>query len=147
MISLGCSFDPYRTSRHGTELSELVDWELRAITVGPVRAMPPLAATHQSARQRARNPAARSTRKRWGVLVTPPKQTRVALPDTGPLISMALGESLDLLLRVARDVRLALTHVVGFEATHRAHDLPGAQAIRASSPGRWGGIPTSLHRL
>ncbi len=80
-----------------------------------------------------------STRNRWGVLVTPPKQTRVALPDTGPLISMALGESLDLLLRVLRGVRLVLTHVVGLKATPRANDLPRAQAIRASLPDKWGG--------
>jgi hypothetical protein len=56
---------------------------------------------------------------------------RVVLPDTGPLISLALGESLDLLLAVASDVRLVLTDVVEFEATHRADDLPDAQAIRA----------------
>jgi len=56
---------------------------------------------------------------------------RVVLPDTGPLISLALGESLDLLLAVASDVRLVLTDVVEFEVTHRADDLPDAQAIRA----------------
>jgi hypothetical protein len=56
---------------------------------------------------------------------------RVVLPDTGPLISLALGESLDLLLAVASDVRLVLTDVVEFEATHRADDLPDARALRA----------------
>ena len=56
---------------------------------------------------------------------------RVVLPDTGPLISLALGESIDLLLAVASDVRLVLTDVVEFEAAHRADDLPDAQAIRA----------------
>lgn len=63
--------------------------------------------------------------------MTRPQQIRVVLPDTGPLISLALGESLDLFLTVASEVRLVLTDVVEFEATHRADDLPDAQAIRA----------------
>jgi hypothetical protein len=54
---------------------------------------------------------------------------RVVLPDTGPLISLALGDALDLLLLVASDVRIVLTDVVEYEATHRAHDLPDAKAI------------------
>jgi hypothetical protein len=63
--------------------------------------------------------------------MTRQQSIRVVLPDTGPLISLALGESLDLLLAVASDMRLVLTDVVEFEATHRADDLPDAQAIRA----------------
>jgi hypothetical protein len=56
---------------------------------------------------------------------------RIVLPDTGPLISLALADALDLLLMVAPDVRIVLTDVVHHEATHRHQDLPDAQAIQA----------------
>lgn len=45
---------------------------------------------------------------------------RVLLPDTGPLISLASADALDLLLCVSDDVRLVLTDVVHHEATRRA---------------------------
>ena len=79
--------------------------------------------------------------------MTRPQLIRVVLPDTGPLISLAFGESLDLLLSVASEVRLVLTDVVEFEATHRADDLPDAQAIRAflrDHAGRIEVMPTTI---
>jgi hypothetical protein len=63
--------------------------------------------------------------------VTKKQSIRVVLPDTGPLISLALGDALELLLSVAEEVRIVLTDVVEYEATHRADDLPDAQAIRS----------------
>lgn len=56
---------------------------------------------------------------------------RIVLPDAGPLISLALGNALDLLLLVSADVRIVVTDVVEFEVTHRRLDLPDAQAISA----------------
>lgn len=47
------------------------------------------------------------------------KTIQVVLPDAGPLISLALGNALDLLLLASNDVRLVLTDVVEFETTHR----------------------------
>lgn len=79
--------------------------------------------------------------------MTRQQSIRVVLPDTGPLISLALGDALDLLLSVASDVRLVLTDVVEFEATHRADDLPDAQAIRAflrDHAGRIEVMPTTI---
>ena len=79
--------------------------------------------------------------------MTTPPPIRVVLPDTGPLISLSLGESLDLLLTVASEVRLVLTDVVEFEATHRADDLPDAQVIRAflqDHAGRIEVMPTTI---
>jgi hypothetical protein len=55
---------------------------------------------------------------------------QIVLPDTGPLISLALGSALDLLLLVAADVRIVLTDVVEFEATRRSEEFPDARAIR-----------------
>ncbi|MBV8035790.1 hypothetical protein [Roseateles sp.] len=55
---------------------------------------------------------------------------RIVLPDTGPLISLAHGQALELLLAFKADVRIVLTDVVEYEATHRAADLPDANAIR-----------------
>lgn len=56
---------------------------------------------------------------------------RIFIPDAGPLISLAQGQALDLLLLVADDVRLVLTDVVEFEVTHRADRFPDATAIQA----------------
>lgn len=59
------------------------------------------------------------------------KQTvRIVLPDSGPLISLACADALDLLLSLCDDVRIVLTDVVEFEATHRSNDLPDAEAIK-----------------
>ncbi len=63
--------------------------------------------------------------------MTAPKNTiRVVLPDSGPLISLACADALHLLLSFHEGVRIVLTDVVEFEATHRRDDLPDAQAIR-----------------
>jgi hypothetical protein len=56
---------------------------------------------------------------------------RIVLPDTGPLISLALGAALDLLLLVSDDVRIVVTDVVEFEATHRADRYADAAVIKA----------------
>lgn len=56
---------------------------------------------------------------------------KIVLPDTGPLISLALGSALDLLLLVANDVQIVLTDVVEFEATRRSEELLDAGAILA----------------
>lgn len=52
--------------------------------------------------------------------MTAKRPIRLVLPDTGPLISLAAGDALDLLLLARRDVRIVLTDVVEFEATRRA---------------------------
>jgi hypothetical protein len=62
--------------------------------------------------------------------MTARRPIRVVLPDTGPLISLALGQALDLLLLVSDDVRLVVTDVVEFEATHRADHYADAAAIQ-----------------
>lgn len=58
------------------------------------------------------------------------KGIRVVLPDTGPLISLAMGQALELLLLVAEDVRLVLTDVVAYEATHRSSEFADARSIQ-----------------
>jgi len=58
------------------------------------------------------------------------KPIRVVLPDAGPLISLACGNALNLLLSFREDVRIVLTDVVDFEATHRSNDLPNAETIK-----------------
>lgn len=55
---------------------------------------------------------------------------RIVLPDTGPLISLALGNALDLLLLASDDVRLVLTDVVEFEATNRSDPYADAVVIK-----------------
>ena len=55
---------------------------------------------------------------------------RIVLPDAGPMISLALGNALDLLLLAADDVRLVVTDVVEFEATHRSDRYADAVIIR-----------------
>jgi hypothetical protein len=59
------------------------------------------------------------------------KQTiRIVLPDAGPLISLACADALGLLLSFQDGVRIVLTDIVEFEATHRSDDLPDAVAIK-----------------
>lgn len=58
------------------------------------------------------------------------KRIRVFIPDAGPLISLAMGDALDLLLLVSPEVRLILTDVVNYEVTHRSDDLDDAKAIK-----------------
>jgi hypothetical protein len=62
--------------------------------------------------------------------MTPKKPIRIVLPDAGPLISLAVGNVLDLLLLASDEVRLVLTDVVEFEATHRADRFADAVTIR-----------------
>ncbi len=63
--------------------------------------------------------------------MTQARAIRVLIPDTGPLISLAIGEALDLLLAVSDDVRIVITDVVEFEATHRAQAYLDGAAINA----------------
>lgn len=58
------------------------------------------------------------------------KKIRVFIPDAGPLISLAMGDALDLLLLLSDDVRLILTDVVEYEATHRSEDLDDAKKLK-----------------
>ena len=82
--------------------------------------------------------------------MTADKPIRIFLPDTGLLISLALGDALDLLLLVADDVRLVLTDVVEFEAAYRADRFADAAAIRAflhANAKRVEVIPTTIGRM
>jgi hypothetical protein len=63
--------------------------------------------------------------------MTKPRAIRVVIPDTGPLVSLAVGDALDLLLAVSDDVRIVITDVVEFEATHRAEAYIDGAAINA----------------
>lgn len=58
------------------------------------------------------------------------KQIRIFIPDAGPLISLAMGDALDLLLLLSTDVRLILTDIVNYEATHRSEDLDDAKKLK-----------------
>jgi hypothetical protein len=58
------------------------------------------------------------------------KRIRIFIPDAGPLISLAMGDALDLLLLLSADVRLILTDVVNYEATHRSEDLDDAKKLK-----------------
>jgi len=58
------------------------------------------------------------------------KQIRIFIPDAGPLISLAMGDALDLLLLLSTDVRLILTDVVNYEATHRSEELDDAKKLK-----------------
>ncbi len=58
-----------------------------------------------------------------------PVPIRILIPDTGPLISLALAGELELLLAVSDDVRIVITDMVQWEATHRARDKPDAVEI------------------
>ena len=62
--------------------------------------------------------------------MTMKRPIRIVLPDAGSMISLALGNVLDLLLLAADDVRLVLTDVVAFEATHRSDRYADAVIIR-----------------
>ena len=52
------------------------------------------------------------------------------IPDTGPLISLAAGGALDLLLLARKNVRIVLTDIVAFEATSKADQYVDGQAIK-----------------
>lgn len=55
---------------------------------------------------------------------------RIVLPDTGPLITLAQADSLDLLLAFnPGKVRIVLTDLVEFECTRHRSDHPDAQRI------------------
>jgi hypothetical protein len=56
---------------------------------------------------------------------------QIVLPDAGPLISLACGDALDLLLSFKEEVRIVVTDVVEFEATHRWEDYEDARAIKS----------------
>lgn len=58
------------------------------------------------------------------------KRIRIFIPDAGPLISLAMGDALDLLLLMSEDVRVILTDVVNYEATHRSDDLDDAKILK-----------------
>lgn len=58
------------------------------------------------------------------------KRIRIFIPDAGPLISLAMGDALDLLLLLSADVRLILTDVVNHEVTHRSDDLDDAKKLK-----------------
>lgn len=62
--------------------------------------------------------------------MTPAQPIQIFIPDAGPIISLAIADELDLLLRVADDVRLIITDHVIWEVTRR-DDLPDAHRIRA----------------
>ena len=82
--------------------------------------------------------------------MTARRPIQVVLPDTGPLISLALGNALGLLLLVADDVRLVITDVVEFEATHRADRYADAAAIQSflsSHADRVEILPTTIGTL
>ncbi len=55
---------------------------------------------------------------------------RIVLPDAGPLISLAAGDALDLLLLAQADVRIVLTDMVEFEVTHRASEYVDGARIQ-----------------
>ena len=58
------------------------------------------------------------------------KRIRIFIPDAGPLISLGMGDALDLLLLLSADVRLILTDVVNHEVTHRSEDLDDAKKLK-----------------
>lgn len=89
--------------------------------------------------------ASRSARR-----AAPRQPIRILLPDTGPLISLALGDALDLLLKFADDVRLVLTDVVAFEATQRADRYADGRAIQVflqANAGRVEVMPTTVGKM
>jgi hypothetical protein len=63
--------------------------------------------------------------------MTTKKPIRIVLPDAGPLISLALGNALHLLLLATDDARIVVTDVVEFEATHRTDRYADAVIIEA----------------
>lgn len=75
---------------------------------------------------------------------------RIFVPDTGPLISLALGDALDLLLLAADEVRIVLTDIVEFEATQgsdRFQDAKTIGAFIAKHSDRIEVVPTTIGRL
>jgi hypothetical protein len=51
------------------------------------------------------------------------QKIRIFIPDAGPLISLAMGDALDLFLLLSADVRLIITDVVNYEVTHRSEKI------------------------
>ena len=79
-----------------------------------------------------------------------PKAIRIFIPDTGPLISLAIAGELDLLLAVSADVRIVVSDVVQWEATHRGTEKPDAIAISEffeTNSRRIEVIPTTVGQL
>lgn len=62
--------------------------------------------------------------------MTKKRPIRIVIPDAGPLISLALGDALDVLLLVSSDVRIVLTDIVEFEVTHRGDRYADAVVIQ-----------------
>lgn len=62
--------------------------------------------------------------------MTQPAPIRIFIPDSGPLIALAVADELGLLLKVAGDVRLLITDHVEWKVTRR-DDLPDAPKIAA----------------
>lgn len=54
----------------------------------------------------------------------------IAIPDAGPLISLAKADALDLLLVFKDRVKIVITDVVHHEVTHNPVDYPDATKIR-----------------
>jgi hypothetical protein len=54
----------------------------------------------------------------------------VVLPDSGPLISLAKADRLDLLLRFKSQVRILVADLVAYEVTHHANRFEDARAIK-----------------
>jgi len=59
--------------------------------------------------------------------VTAKRPIRLVIPDTGPLISLAAGDALDLLLLAREDVRIVLTDMVEFEVNRPGN--PGGSVV------------------
>jgi hypothetical protein len=77
----------------------------------------------------------------------PKKRITIVIPDAGPLISLATGKALDLLLLLRPGVRLVLTDFVHFEVTvFQDRFLDGAQiaAFIAQHPEVIEILPTSI---
>jgi hypothetical protein len=65
-----------------------------------------------------------------GAHLSPAQPIQIFIPDSGPLISLAIADELDLLMLVADDLRLIITDHVVWEVTRR-DDLPDTHRTRA----------------
>lgn len=59
-----------------------------------------------------------------------PKAIQIAIPDIGPLISLAVEDALELLLMARKDIEIALIDYVEFEVTTEPSKYTDAKAIR-----------------
>lgn len=78
------------------------------------------------------------------------KRIRLVLPDAGPLISLAAGGALELLLSFREAVSIVITDVVEYEVTHRSDELANARAIKQfldQSRGQIEVMPTTVGSL